>query len=165
MKTLIRNFIAVMAFMILGHFAVVAQVTTQVGDLFITTVDESDTVKTSILIEASTGRMLVGFMGADSSFKSGTMKVRFNCFDEIVDLDYTPAGHYREGVLLIEITASAQEIQKYLLDNADILSVTSSSGKTLKAEMPNTSDVVYKVVNGICPECGFTKPSCDTKRL
>ena len=165
MKTLIKNFIAVMAFMILGHFAVVAQVTTQDGTFYVTTTDGSDTTQFAVIVDAATGKFFVGFNGANPSFKSGTIKVRFNCSEEIVNIDYTDFGQYGEGTLIIQITENPQEIEKYLRDNADILSVTSSTGEVLKAELTNTAEVVYKVCDEICPQCEFTKPDCNYTKL
>lgn len=165
MKTLIKNVIAVLAFMILGHFAVTAQVTVEDGTYLITTIDNSDTATHAIILDAATGRVFVGFRGADSTFKSGTIQVKDNCTDEVRSVDYTNYSSYGEGNLIIQITDNPKEIVVFLRDNVTLSSVTSSTGKVIEANLGSTSLRVYELADQVCPDCEFVKPDCKYTKL
>lgn len=161
MKTLIKNVIAVLAFMILGHFAVTAQVITADSSFVYVTEAEMDYAEYSTIIGRD-GSVYVAFRQAGKEYASGTITIKDNCNGITDTFDYTNNGFVKpDGTLVIQITESVRGIVILLDQNISIVNVKSnSSGAEIEPALPNLSKIVYNVVNDMCPQCEFEEPTC-----
>lgn len=161
MKTLIKNVIAVLAFMILGHFAVTAQVITTDSSFVYVTANEMDNSDYSTII-GKDGSVYIAFRQAGSEFAKGVLTIEDNCNGLTEEFDYSNNAFVKwDGTLVIQITESVRGIIILLDQNISVKSVKSNTtGATIKPELPNLSKVVYEVVNDLCPQCEFEKPEC-----
>jgi hypothetical protein len=171
MKTLIRNFIAVMAFMIIGHVAVVAQEdepsfkieATQTGYIA-TATDSSDF---AIVVEPN-GAAYLAFRNLQAESLQAVAVAQSRCTGEVTEVEILEYASYdyARGILFIQITSDINTTDKAIKDNILLNHLKGSDGELIAVpDLPDLSLVLYYICNSACEECGFTKPSCDTKRL